>query len=284
MKRFNGFAKVVITLGSLIYIGVQINRYGDWNTDQLQVFSHIVVWVIALGLVLPNWILEAAKWSILLRETFRFSLMGEILTGHFAGISTPLKAGDYWYRAKGSRERFISVTFANYSLIGALLISGSLCAWINVSRFAWILTALSAIGLVIYFSAHAWKMGKLKDLSAHVPSVEVRLKLLVLSLLRVLTFSLSISLLLDSVITEFTFWDIFTKVCVIYALTAVLPIIQLMDFTVRSGVAIWVFGHGVDPLLIAIVYFLHSLLHSYIPALIGGVRWWRRGMVFVRNK
>jgi hypothetical protein len=284
IKRFNHIAKVVITLGSLVYIAVQIDKNSALDWSRLGVFTHFHSWILASVLVFPNWLLESAKWTLTMGDRFRFSHLKEVTIGHFAGLSTPFKVGDYWYRSKGKSSGITAVAYANYSLVLALLISGALFSFGQRDVLQLILIGFSGLGTIVYYGLEKLRIPYLTRFRSHIPSPSVRSKLLFLSFLRVFVFSIALTVLLDTAIPSMDFWSIFSAVLVIYAMTAVLPIIQLMDFSVRSSVAIWVFGQIADPLLITLIYFGHSVLHNYIPAAFGAGLWWRMDKVDIATK
>jgi|GEM_PF-6248127 len=275
-KRFNRIAKVVITLGSLVYIGFQIDKNSNLAWSGLQISSHYEWWLIAFLMIFPNWLIESIKWSRITQRKLQSSVIMEVLIGHFAGLSTPFKAGDYWYRSNGKSERIAGVVFSNYALVLALLAFGVLLAFERSEAYSWVLLILSVVGSLLYFGIDKFRIPRLAQFHIQTPSLAIRIWLLFWSLLRVLVFSLALTILLSTVVHSMSFWSIFSAVIVVYATTAILPIIQLMDFSVRSGVAIWVFGQAVDPFLITGVYFGHTVLHNYIPACIGGWLWWKR--------
>lgn len=278
MKRsFNRIAKVVITLGSLIYIGVQFDGMSSFTNVGAWMNDHLLLVLLSLFFAIPNWSLEALKWTAITDGRFSFTKIKEVLIGHFAGLSTPFKTGDYWYRGshqfRNDPSRLLGVLISNYATVLALLVAGAAVVFTWPFSIKWILIPAALLAIVVYFYAH--RSSALTFLPWESQPIKLRLQLFAISCVRILVFSIALTVLLDTVIANRSTFEIFGAVMVIYGLSSVLPLIQLLDFTVRSGVAIWVFGDAGSPVEIFFIYFIHSVFQNFIPALFGGFWWWK---------
>jgi len=200
--------------------------------------------------------------------------------GHFAGMHTPLKLGDAYVRSQegADRGRGVEAFITHLMLLGAM---GALAAvhllwqprFIPRLEQVWALATELMVGGVgifhlILFGYLVRKRGWTKQLI---------LRCYGWALVRVLAFEVAASVLFEWAHTGSGWLEWWPKIAMVYLLGSAVPIGSFFDFALRSSILVAGFPSAEQgAALVAFVFFIHSVLHSYLPALVGGWLWWRK--------
>lgn len=251
---------------------------------------------MVLMLVLFNWLAATLQW-IRLQPSLSFGTsLREILMGHFAGMHTPLKLGDAWVRSRegADRRRGVEAFITHLMLLGAMgvvaavhiawqpaflprpdQVSGSM-SWLNTFLNPRIILGI-ILGSVVAFHFFLF----LHLVRKRGWATKLIFVVYGLALSRVLAFEVAASILFEWAYPGSHWSDWWPVIATVYLLGSVVPIGSFFDFALRSSILVAGYQFAVQgAALPAFVFFIHSVLHSYVPALVGGWLWWRKPIQF----
>ncbi len=283
------FVKLIFTGIVLAIIYTQLKKI-DWKDLYAISIVKPISLVCALLLTFVNQFLEYRKW----KSTLTFldestQTVQSYLAGVLTGFLTPSLLGNFigrmYYYPRKKRTQIIVLTLLGNGAQFLASISFGLLAvallgqeQLHIPRFNRVI-ALSVIALIllVYFlfdkSSVPIQKWKTKIIPLLAGTEKLRLKILLLSLLRYLVFSLQYSLLfhafgipfsLDLVlwVWQIYFWStlapslwlgkLFIRESI--ALWILLPIIGHPEIILLSSVSLWIINHGVTA-LIALPFF-----------------------------
>lgn len=285
---------IVVLAGYFIYskldrYSLASLRYQLFDNKSLSLYLYIP---IILLFTIGNWYLESKKWQILVKQiselSFRESVR-QVTTAHLAGFITPAKAGDYGakalYYAPEIRKKVLFLNFIGnmYQLL-ATLVFGFLGLGIialftgGTAIFFWGLTIfMTYIGYQLLpkllrkfkwtLQGNPWH--KIKQFHTSI-SKKIKKKARLLSFLRYVLFAHQFYLLLYVLGSDLHY--VFTMSCIgaMYALSSLIPVMQLLDVVVRGGIAVWVFSwFKVDQEIVLATVLIMWILNVVLPLLPG---------------
>ena len=258
-----------------------------------------LLFVVVFILMILNWTTEALKWKYMIRKIESIST-GRSLEAVFSGLTvslfTPNRIGEYagrvFHLSEGRRMQgtFITV-IENSSQLLVTILSGSVACMIYIKDYmeidSWIflllrfmLVALSVFCLILYFNLDllekAFRKFRLSDYWQkifHVFSLYSKmelLKVLFLSIIRYVIFSIQFYMLLRIYGCTFQFLQGFLMIAMTFFVMSVVPTFAITEIGVRGAISAFFFGkltNDVLPVLNAT--FSLWLINLAIPALIG---------------
>jgi hypothetical protein len=233
------------------------------------------LWLVFL-LMLINWGIEARKWQVLLLPIQKMPFLRAFkatLTGVSFAMNTPNRIGEYGGRMlfvdEGNRLKSVSLTIAGsfsqliitlilgvaglYVLSDALMqkeqLSG-LAIWFKSIR--WMLVIITLVCLLIYFRI-SWiikgieRLPGLTTFIQHIAvmeelSVTLLLRVLSLSLLRFIVFTIQYNLLLQVLHVGVDVWVGFWLVSVLFLCLAIWPTIAILELGLRWEYSLFLFS------------------------------------------
>lgn len=241
-----------------------------------QSFDSPMIWnlVLVVLLMLVNWSIEALKWKIAVKpiqEVSFLKALKAIMSGVSFSVSTPNRVGEYLgrllYMDEGNRLKTISITIvASISqliitilmgLIGLIVMypqieTGNLIAgiWLKVIIYG---TLAVLVVLTLFYFRLSWLIRLVDRLPGNrrfaylVQALEdfdatLLLRLLSLSLLRFLVFTLQYYLLFRLFDVEVLWWQAFWSVSVSFLVMAVIPTFAIAELGLRGKVALIFIG------------------------------------------
>jgi hypothetical protein len=262
-------------------------------------------WIVFL-FMLFNWGIEARKWQLLLSPLQRMPFLRAFkatLTGVSFAMNTPNRIGEYGGRMlfvdEGNRLKSVSLTIAgSFSQLIITLLLGvtglyiladqlmqkeqfnSLTIWFKSVR--WILVIITALCILIYFRI-SWiikGVEKLPGMTAFVQhisvmeklSVTLLLRVLLLSLLRFIIFTIQYNLLLQVLHVGVDVWVGFWLVSVLFLFLAILPTIAILELGLRWEYSLFLFSlYSTNTVGIYTVATAIWLINLVVPAMAGSL-------------
>ena len=293
------FIKAFIGAACLLLIGQRL--YQSYSAENLhsvkEIFSIYNSFLILLTLLLLflNWGIEVFKWRIFTKEVEKISFKKawqSVWMGVCIGNLTPGRLGEFAgrvlffkpeNRAKTTTLHFVSgivqlVVTIIMGCIGLLCFSGM----IEAKYFNFILIAEGV--LLIAFTFILWRVNKiiawLKQRNFlkkfDFKHLEVKrsmlIKMLLLSTLRYLVFSIQFYLLLVACGVQGNIYHIAGAITITYLLLSTIPMISFIEVAIRAFVVVLLFGGlGSNDWKLSIAATLLWLINIVIPSIFGYV-------------
>ncbi len=296
---------LILVVMSLSYLAYQLNHYHHENYGKLflDVFElgnrNLLYCAVALSIV--NYAIEAKKWQILLRPLQAvtwWNAFKSVLAGLTLGIFTPNRAGEVVGKLiyLDLKEK-MKAALLNFSGSMAQMICTSLMGlWgliIYTQYFGSLNWRIPATGLIfgiavvctmlaflIFFNQQkffAWLSQKkwadtIKIKFTHQQQFDsvMQLKVLLLSAIRYVVFSLQLVLLLRFCGMHAGVIQLFLLTTIFFLIIWFLPSAAILELGVRGSVALFLFGHLINNSTIALLpVTLLWLANVAIPALVG---------------
>ena len=263
-------------------------RQGDINL-------HLGWLTMALLLVLPNWYLEASKLYQCLSRQAAITLsqcLRAVLCGVFLGLFTPARLGEYGGRLVPFRDRpkaeVLKATFVGslsqtvvtvaFGLVG-LVYSVQLTEFVGLPTHTllWVGSGMMAMLILVAFNLSRilkWisqtRLGARLLCHDHVISSRLLLKVIGLSAVRYVLYSLQYVIVLVAFGAELPLLALYGGVTVTYLIQTLLPIPPLSSLVGRVGVAALVFSMvGVPAIVVLSATLTLWIINLLAPAFLG---------------
>ncbi len=232
---------------------------------QFSYYLNPIDFVLFISLMLMNWSLEASKWKYLIRHTEKISFLTSVkatLAGLSFGLLTPNRLGNFvgkvlYLKPQNRIEGSLFAVYGNLAQMISTFLFGSTCflltyenyyAQINIVMaslpllFSILLTLVFLYPERLRFSFldKIFSPGFLKSVEG-IQKFEGKKSILLLAIARHLVFTIQYLLVL-SYAPEFSFWEVFLAVQMIFFLTTMIPGLIFGKMMVRGPVAIFVLG------------------------------------------
>ncbi len=315
-KYLNIIANVVVLISSYLYIIWQFN--GKRNNVNFQNFDFLNISLsnfILLGLVISiltfiNWSMEALKWKLLIKPIQKISFkksFKSILIGLFTSLFMPNRSGEWIGRIfsipnvnKGAL--FVHTIIGNVIQYSITLFFGVISMFyfldmnvhilnnfdFNYNYLTFITIGLLLIlGVFLLFIFNVFKglwVNKLKIKIQNsikylkTVSFNVIIKLLSLSFLRYITFTLQYIILFYAFDISINTFDLLMLLSLYYFVLSIVPTFVISEIGVRGSLSIIIFSsycefysHSI-PNLIPLVVFISLLVWLFniiIPSIVG---------------
>lgn len=213
-----------------------------------------------------NWILEAAKWKVLIYSLEPVSLIQSlktVLAGLATGLGTPNRIGEYGGRALYMRKenRMGSLSATAVSSFSQLLItlffglSGILILKTNITGNPPVILSAAGIFCIVCCYIYFHPSGIIEivkrfpfsqKILPHLTILEklpvtVLLRVLLLSSIRYLVFVCQFILLLEIMRVDIDWWRALWSVSILYLILAIVPSVALLELSVRAKAGILLF-------------------------------------------
>lgn len=298
-------AKLLLTIGALWFIYLKIISHegsrdyiSQLQTAFKQPGSALLILSVFI-LMMLNWTVEAIKWKYMI-DKIEIVKTGRALEAVFSGLTfsffTPNRIGEYAGRVfhlhtgKRLQATFITI-IENISQLMITLITGSIACMIYLKGYMeispWIfilirflLFAFCVFCLLLYFNIgllekifQRFRLTEHWKQILHVFSLYSNLdllKVLSLSLLRYLIFSLQFYILLRVYGCSFGFFPGLLMISMTFFVMSIVPTFTIAELGVRGAVSAYFFGKlTIDVLPVLNATFSLWLINLAIPALIG---------------
>lgn len=281
------------------------------NNANLNNFQHLVsqisrgravlVMSAVLGLMLANWLLEAAKWRYLAQRLSHITFWGSIeavFCGLTWAIFTPNRIGEYGGRVMFLPQRkrvhgMFAMAVGSFgqnvvtNVLGSIAILWFVANYLHVG--VWVYAGILVLALalmsvmILFFFNIKWMVSFLNsirflrkyhrffDIMGRYKFTEL-MRVMGFCLARFAVFSSQYYLLIHMFIPELPLYEILLLIFVMFFIQSALPSLDLFDFGVRAYTADALFGYVTDQKIAIIasvtaVWFINLIL----PAILGSV-------------
>lgn len=278
-KSFNLFFKILLVSLVYIFLFFELSKHQE-QFDVNGIFNvskkHIILLLLAFGFMPLNWLIESIKWKFLVRKIEEVKLSDSIqavFAGTAISIFTPNRIGDYLGRIfilkKGDRlDGTVATITGNLSQLLITILMGSLALiyfsetivtdflqwkpiWISLSKALVLIIDLSLIivffkfpsiekGLNKSFEIYKYPIIKHLNILAEYGTHEL-VKVLSLSLLRYLVYSIQFYLLLLAFQIDLSILDGMMVVFLVFFGITIIPSIAVAELGVRAIITLFVF-------------------------------------------
>lgn len=291
--------KVFILMTTFGYIYIKLTQSETLNLSHFiktsLVYNTITFLSISFFLLLAtiNWFFEISKWKTLVSQIQEISFltaMKQSLTSLTVSLTTPNRIGEYGVKAyffeKNKRKQVLVLNFFSnaiqmwvttlFGIIGVGIVFQQYGLPFSSSK---LVISLFIIGLILILGFRFKKKELLiKGLSIsnvfqkfQILSFQIKLKLVIYSVLRYLTFSLLFYCLLHFFNTNISLMQFIPLIFSMYLISSVIPTIFIFDVVVKGGAAVWLFSlAGISEIPVLSTVLSMWALNFVIPSLIGG--------------
>jgi hypothetical protein len=295
--------KIVVASGAFLFIAFkiadQIKKGQLFKLEDIQPVYLAFVFI----LLFANWFIESLKWKYLVKPFQSISIeksIHSVLIGLTVSLFTPNRIGEFAgriinlhpeNRLKGTMATWIG----SYSQILAILLFGSVSCIILPLPFSWVngymsfirlsLVIILIVGLIGYFFIDRWiekicfkRLEKFNPLimTAQIYPKQVLFRVLTLSVLRYLVFTVQFYLLLCFTGIDLPFIPAFCAISLIYLSMTVIPTIALAELGIRGSIAlIFLSPLAPYPTQIVATTILIWIINIALPALTGALMLYR---------
>lgn len=298
--------KAVIILLAFTFIYRRLNNNTNLHNFQ-QLVSQIsrghaiLVMSAVLGLMLANWLLEAAKWRYLAQRLSHITFWRSIeavFCGLTWAIFTPNRIGEYGGRVMFLPQRkrvhgMFAMAVGSFgqnvvtNVLGSIAILWFVANYLHVSVWVYLGILVLALALmsvmILFFFNIKWMVSFLNsikflrkyhrffDIMGRYKFTEL-MRVMGFCLARFAVFSSQYYLLIHMFIPQLPLYEILLLIFVLFFIQSALPSLDLFDFGVRAYTADVLFGYVTDQKIAIIacvtaVWFINLIL----PAILGSV-------------
>ncbi|PTQ99833.1 hypothetical protein C8P68_102663 [Mucilaginibacter yixingensis] len=298
--------KAAIIVLAFTFIYRRLNNNANLNNfqhlvSQISRGRAVLVMSAVLGLMLANWLLEAAKWRYLAQRLSHITFWGSIeavFCGLTWAIFTPNRIGEYGGRVMFLPQRkrvhgMFAMAVGSFgqnvvtNVLGSIAILWFVANYLHVG--VWVYAGILVLALalmsvmILFFFNIKWMVSFLNsirflrkyhrffDIMGRYKFTEL-MRVMGFCLARFAVFSSQYYLLIHMFIPELPLYEILLLIFVMFFIQSALPSLDLFDFGVRAYTADALFGYVTDQKIAIIasvtaVWFINLIL----PAILGSV-------------
>ncbi len=268
---------------------IRNNLHEQWLLFKANFATHkFYLFVIAFVLMPVNWLLETAKWKILLDGKVPFKLLiKSVVAGITLGFITPGRTGEFIGRViflddYSKTKGFYLSSLGGFAQTAASLVTGMpfVYMWSGDARWGEATMGIAVVYLLAFFrfdvlnrllaSVPVLQRYGLTITQNDLPGIDAQMLTLFISFIRFLTYVLQYVLLLDFFGLDFNYLALTTHSVVFLLAQTFSPLMPLLDISFRSGSALLIF-HQLTPNNLAVLsaVMLVWVINLVIPALVG---------------
>ncbi len=293
--------KVLILTFTFAYIYLKISQNETISSDYFfnKVINKNSIDSILgfLLLAVLNWFFETLKWKTIVSKikpiSFSTSLK-QSLTSLTVSLATPNRIGEYGAKAyffkKNERKKVMLYNLFHNSfqmlittllgIIGLIVIFNKhqLISFSENTLTKLVIAAIVFFGIVLLGFTIRKKQFIIKGLSISIIinkfkelSIGIKMKMILFSLARYLTFSYLFFLLLQFFGASINLNETAPYIFSMYLLASIIPTLSIFDVIIKGGVAVWVFYLiGISEIIVLNTVFCMWVLNFVIPSMVGG--------------
>lgn len=271
--------KYLVSLIALGYVGYRL-YHTPFSISEIKAHISLPILGVCFVLALGNWFFEFLKWKLVI-NTFSpisfFTAANQTLVAFAYGLLTPLNSGSYlkkiFYYPKKFHKRVVLLNI--YKGLYQMLTTVIFGVWgiyilIHIVDFSFFdqQKFVLSVGIIVTVLALIFRKKLIQYLTAI--SLRVHLKLFLYSMIKYLCFSSIIFLLLKK--PEVNNIALYAGIGVIYLLSSLLPVFNILDFAIKGSLALFTLGPlGFTELEILICYFILWVYNHALPAIAGSI-------------
>lgn len=304
---FNFLLKALIAAASVYFIYFKVISRPDFEQMVADINhtvskpEHLSTLALVMVLMFLNWLLETAKWKLLLLKFYSASWIScfrAVMSGVTVSIFTPNRTGEFAGRVlhleSGSRIKgALAAIIGSMNQLMITILAGGIALLFSLNNLMpgepelrIVLGALLVAGLsgliIVYFRLpllgkilariNAFRKLNLYTRIFSLYSISDLMRLTIYSALRYLVFSFQFILMLQIFGIDFSYTESMRLISLIYLVMAVVPSVALSELTVRGSVALYFLspltGNSAGVLAATSLLWIINLA---VPALIGSL-------------
>ena len=303
-NKYKQFWVFIIKLIFVFGAGYYIYQRVFYNTvlpveilmNQIKVFLLQEYWIVPVLLffTLLNWFFEVLRWKSLVQSLQEISFVDALeqsLSAHTLSIVTPFKTGEYvgkslFFEKKIRKKVILLNLVGNLTQLAVTFLFGIIgltffltyfevsIPYYKVRRLFYFFGVLIASFFIGKRALKKTKWNYYKKAYSFYKDISLasKINVLLFSVLRYLIFSHQFYFLLLLFGIDVAYSTAIFLIFSMYFIATILPVMSLLDFVIKGGIAIYLFTFvGADELKILLVSTLMWLLNFVLPALIGAV-------------
>ena len=273
------FIVCAVAIYSKVTTNDNIEKYGaDIKTQFLKI--SFTQWALLLVLFFFNYLVEAIKWKQVLKNLNPMSVLQSlkaVLVGQAFAFFTPVRSGDYVGRIlflapENKLKGLAHMAWASYAQLLITLGMGTVALFFNLPFLPWLkwlMPLVTIAAILVYFSKGQYK-GWLRKLTSLQISKELKIELVLLSLLKYCIFIVQYTWVVKILSITIAPIDLWVALAVLLMCLSIIPAIALTDLVIRGQLIVlllapWYSNSLMLICLSTIVWTVNFLL----PAIIG---------------
>ena len=273
------FIICAIAIYSKVMTNDNLQKYGGSIKEQFLKITWIE-WLVLLILFFFNYLLEAVKWKQALKYLNPMTLgqsFKSVLVGQAFSFFTPVRSGDYVGRIlflapENKLKGLAQMAWTSYAQLLVTLFLGTIGLFFNLPFLPWLKWVAPFITLaafIIYFSKGQFK-GWLKKLTSLQISNELKIQLLILSLLRYSIFILQFTWVVTILALPIPILDLWIALVVLLLCLSIIPAIALTDLVIRGQLIVLLLApYYTNSLMLICFSTIIWAVNLLLPAIIG---------------
>jgi hypothetical protein len=247
-----------------------------------------------LALAIVNWFLESLKWkesSSVIKPISLSEAVKQSLISLTVSLITPNRIGEYgakaYFFSKPLRKQILLLNFFHnniqmavtvlFGMIGLCIVVPKFNLNISFGNILLLLAVLVGFCILGYLLKERQLLLKgltLKRVVLYFKYIapDIKVKIILLSLLRYAVFSSLFFLLLRFFGAPLSYLEAIPLILSMYLLVSVIPSVFIFDVVVRGGVAVWLFSLAeVNELIVLSTVLVMWILNFVFPAIVGSI-------------
>ncbi len=273
------FIICAIAIYSKVMTNDNLQKYGGSIKEQFLKITWIE-WLVLLVLFFFNYLLEAVKWKQALKYLNPMTLgqsFKSVLVGQAFSFFTPVRSGDYVGRIlflapENKLKGLAQMAWTSYAQLLVTLFLGTIGLFFNLPFLPWLKWLAPFITLaafIIYFSKGQFK-GWLKKLTSLQISNELKIQLVILSLLRYSIFILQFTWVVTILALPIPILDLWIALVVLLLCLSIIPAIALTDLVIRGQLIVLLLApYYTNSLMLICFSTIIWAINLLLPAIIG---------------
>ena len=273
------FIICAVAIYSKVMTNDNLQKYGGSIKEQFLKITWIE-WLVLLILFFFNYLLEAVKWKQALKYLNPMTLgqsFKSVLVGQAFSFFTPVRSGDYVGRIlflapENKLKGLAQMAWTSYAQLLVTLFLGTIGLFFNLPFLPWLKWVAPFITLaafIIYFSKGQFK-GWLKKLTSLQISNELKIQLLILSLLRYSIFILQFTWVVTILALPIPILDLWIALVVLLLCLSIIPAIALTDLVIRGQLIVLLLApYYTNSLMLICFSTIIWAVNLLLPAIIG---------------
>jgi len=273
------FIICAIAIYSKVMTNDNLQKYGGSIKEQFLKITWIE-WLVLLVLFFFNYLLEAVKWKQALKYLNPMTLgqyFKSVLVGQAFFFFTPVRSGDHVGRIlflapENKLKGLAQMAWTSYAQLLVTLFLGTIGLFFNLPFLPWLKWLAPFITLaafIIYFSKGQFK-GWLKKLTSLQISNELKIQLVILSLLRYSIFILQFTWVVTILALPIPILDLWIALVVLLLCLSIIPAIALTDLVIRGQLIVLLLApYYTNSLMLICFSTIIWAVNLLLPAIIG---------------
>ena len=288
--------KILILVATLFFVGKRLTQdtipiLENFKDDFVSIFTYSNIAILLLLSIL-NWFFEILKWKTLASHCQVISTkesLKQVLKAHITSLITPAKIGEYGAKAlffpahQRKQILFLTLLGNGYQML-ATTIFGSIgigvCVFLLFPSFGWYYILACVLGIPLLYitpqildkirwSVKGYSWQRIRQFMKTIAS-PIKQNAWIFSLIRYLLFAHQFYFLLLVFQVDVSYPLGMGLIATMYLVSSLIPMLQLFDVVIKTGVAVYIFSWiAVPEIIMVAITFLMWFFNVVLPILPG---------------